>query len=198
MSTTKKLVLIVVGYGISIVGGLAAVALNEAFMSEEISQTSGGMVAFGDVVLFLLVAGFLALVPTWFLLVLAVAKAPRVLLAAELLAAVIGPVSWLAVRYEASGPVPATLPHAELLGPLIALIVIPRIVIGPVLLVIEGATFFLMRANAARAILAAAMLMDLVPLGLFALHVARMVRYSASAIGARAGSAALIAEIFFP
>jgi len=44
-----------------------------------------------------------------------------------------------------------------------------------VLLLIEGAVFLLVRARVTRALLAAAMLMDLVPLGLFALHLARAV-----------------------
>ena len=42
---------------------------------------------------------------------------------------------------------------------------------------IEGVTFFLVRGRMARALLAAAMAMDLVPLGIFALHFARAGRY---------------------
>jgi len=54
---------------------------------------------------------------------------------------------------------------------------IPRMVFGPVLLAIEGATFLLVRERVARALLAAAMLMDVVPLSMFALHLARAIRY---------------------
>jgi hypothetical protein len=54
------------------------------------------MVVFGDMILFVLVAGFLSLAPTWFLLKLSVEKAPRTLLATELLIAAMGLVSWLA------------------------------------------------------------------------------------------------------
>ena len=43
---------------------------------------------------------------------------------------------------------------------------------------IEGVAFFLLRGRMTRVLLAAAMAMDLVPLGLFALHMARAVRYS--------------------
>jgi hydrogenase maturation protease len=43
---------------------------------------------------------------------------------------------------------------------------IPRMVLGPVLVMVEGVTFFLVRQRIARALLAAAMLMDLVPLGM--------------------------------
>ena len=50
-------------------------------------------------------------------------------------------------------------------------------VFGPVLLVIEGATFLLVRGRVTRALLAVAMLMDLVPLGMFALHMVRATRY---------------------
>src|SRR6478752_6175362 len=99
MSTAKKLALITAGYVLALGGGLAAVALNELRISEEIKDTSGGMVAFGDMILFLLAAGFLGLVPTWFLLKLFAEKAPRTLVAIELLIAAIGPASWLAVVY---------------------------------------------------------------------------------------------------
>jgi hypothetical protein len=44
------------------------------------------------------------------------------------------------------------------------------------LLVIEAATFLLVRERVARALLAGAMLMDLVPLSMFALHMAGMNR----------------------
>ena len=57
-------------------------------------------------------------------------------------------------------------------GLLIAFGAIPRMVLGPVLLMIEGATFFLVRERLTRTLLAAAMLMDLIPLSLFALHLA--------------------------
>jgi len=57
-------------------GGFVAVAANEAFMPASIAQTSGGMVAFGDMILFVLVAGFFSLAPTWFLLKLSVENAP--------------------------------------------------------------------------------------------------------------------------
>jgi hypothetical protein len=49
LSIAKRLALITVGYALSVAGGLAAVTANEAFMLTEIAQTSGGMVAFGEV-----------------------------------------------------------------------------------------------------------------------------------------------------
>ena len=148
-------------------------------MPADIAQTSGGMVAFGDMILLVLVAGFFSLAPTWFLLKLAVEKAPRALLATELVIAAIGLASWLTMLYLAIGSSPTNLPGTanELLGLLIAFVAIPRIVFGPILLVIEGVTFLLARAPVTRALLAAAMLMDLVPLSLFALHLARATRY---------------------
>jgi hypothetical protein len=182
VSTAKRLALIAAGYALSVAGGLAAVTVNEALMPPDIAQTSGGMVAFGDMILFVLVAGFLSLAPTWFLLKLFVEKAPRALVVAELLIAAIGPASWLAVIYFAGAPGSPRLanlpqPAKEVLGLLIAFGAIPRMVFGPVLLVIEGATFLLVRQRVTRVLLAAAMLMDLVPLSLFALHLARAVRY---------------------
>jgi hypothetical protein len=184
VSTPKSLVLITGGYAFSVGGGLAAVAVNELFMPADVAQTSPGMVAFGDTILFMLVAGFLSLAPTWFLLKLLVEKAPRALLATELLIAAMGPVSWLAmvalaVTTPAGGPSLPYVPQAarQLLGLLIAFGAIPRMVFGPVLLAIEGVTFLLVREGTAHALLAAAMLMDLVPLGIFALHLARAARY---------------------
>src|SRR5437762_8264378 len=148
MSRPKQtLVLIAAGYALSIGGGLAAVTVNELLMPADVAQDSPGMVAFGDMILFLLVAGFLSLAPTWFLLKLFVEKAPRVLLATELLIAAMGPVSWLAVTALAAA-IPeggsSRLPTGPegamtLLGLFIAFGAIPRMVFGPVLLMIEAA-----------------------------------------------------------
>jgi hypothetical protein len=60
LSTAKKLALIGMGYALSAGGGLAAVAVNELLMPADIAQASRGMVAFGDMILFVLVAGFSA------------------------------------------------------------------------------------------------------------------------------------------
>ena len=182
MGAAKKLALIGAGYALSVGGGLAAVALNELRIAVEDAQASSGMVAFGDMILFLLVAGFLGLAPTWFLLKLSVEKAPRLLLATEFLIAATGPVSWLAVTGLAGSPGGPGLPNlpqavSQLLALFIAFGAIPRMVFGPVLLVIEGATFLLARGRVARALLAAAMLMDIIPLSMFALHMARATRY---------------------
>jgi hypothetical protein len=49
--------------------------------------------------------------------------------------------------------------------------------LGSPLLAIEAATFLLIRGRVARALLAAAMLMDLIPLSLFAAHMAGAARY---------------------
>jgi hypothetical protein len=174
MSTVKRLGLLAVGYGLAALGGLAAVAVNEMRISLDVQQTSGGMVAFGDVVLFLLVTGFLGLVPSWFLLKALLERAPAAVLAAELLLAAIGPPCWLAVIFIATGPkAGGALPAFEqMLGPLVAFGAIPRMVFGPALLALEAATFVLVRRPLARGLLAAAMLMDVVPLGLFAAHMA--------------------------
>ena len=137
------------------------------------------MVAFGDMILFVLVAGFFGLAPTWFLLKLFIEKAPRALLAIVLLVAALGPASWLAVMHMAAGLSPPNPPVAvsQLLGLFIAFVGIPRMVFGPVLLVIEAITFLLIRERVTRALLVVAMLMDLVPLGMFALHMLRATRY---------------------
>ncbi len=173
MTTAKKLALIALGYVLALAGGYVAVVINEWRMPAEISQGSPGMVAFGDMILFLLAAGFLGLVPTLLLLKLWVAKAPHSLLAALLLVAAIGPACWLSIPILAGGP---PVPHEpttawQLLGLFVAFGAIPRIVAGPVLIVIEGVAFFLVRHRVARVLLAAAMLMDFVPLAMFARHI---------------------------
>jgi hypothetical protein len=169
MSAAKKLALIALGYALSVAAGVALVAVHELV----VGQNSDGMAAFGDMILFVLATGFLSLAPTWFLMKLAIEKAPRALLAALLLIAALGPPSWVVVAYTSDARAP-NLPQAadELLGILIAFVAMPRIVAGPVLLVVEGTTFLLTRARATRVLLAAAMMMDLVPLGIFALHLA--------------------------
>jgi len=179
MRTVKRLALIAVGYALCVAAGLAAVTVNELRMPADVAQGSPGMVAFGDMILFVLVTGFFGLAPTWFLLKLFIEKAPRALVAVELVVAAMGLASWLAVMHMAGSSSPPTFPVAvsQLLGLFIAFVAIPRMVFGPVLLVIEAVTFLLVRGRVTRALLAVAMLMDLVPLGLFALHMLRVTRY---------------------
>jgi hypothetical protein len=106
------------------------------------------------------------------------------LLTAELLIAAMGPVSWLAMTIMAVTAPPGgsslqNVPQgaAQLFGLFLAFGAIPRMVLGPGLVVIEGITFLLFRGGAARALLAGAMLMDVAPVGLYALHFARTVHY---------------------
>jgi hypothetical protein len=178
MSTTKRLGWIAGGYAVAVGAGFAAVAVNELFMAEDVAQGSPGMVAFGDMMLFVLAAGIVGLIPTLFLLKLFVEKAPRTLIVIELLLAVLGLTSWLAMTSLAGVTNPRE-PAAigQMLGLFIAFIAIPRIVFGPVLLVIEGLTFLLVPLRAARALLALAALMEIIPLGLYALHMARAPHY---------------------
>ena len=170
MSVPKKPALIALGYGLALVAGLGAVTVNELLMPSDISEGSPGMVAFGDMILFVLVAGFAGLLPTLFLLRLAIDMALRASLAVLVLIALAGPLSWLTVKHLAGGPPSGFL---WLLGPLIAFGVIPRIVAGPVLIVAEGLAMLLVRQRSMRIVLAAAVLMDLAPIGLYALHMAR-------------------------
>jgi hypothetical protein len=175
MDIGKRLALVALGYALAVAGGYAFANINEALIPADVQQSSGGMVAFGDMVVFVIGTGVLSLLPTWFLLKLLVAKAPRALLAALLLLAVIGPISWLTVIHLAGRP-PASPAHAIdlLLGPLVAFGAIPRIVAGPILVVIEGATFVLAKERGIRSLLGAAMLMDIVPIGLYVLRFATM------------------------
>jgi hypothetical protein len=140
-------------------------------MPSDISQGSPGMVAFGDMILFVLVTGFVALVPTLFLLRLAIDKAPGASLAALVAVSLAGPLSWLSMMLLAGGP-PPNPPSAliRVLGPLIAFGAIPRIVAGPVVVVAEGLAMLLVWQRSMRIVLAVAILMDVVPMGLYALR----------------------------
>jgi hypothetical protein len=177
MSTAKRLAFIAAGYAISVGVGIAAVALNELLMPVDASQGSPGMVAFGDMVLFFVVTGFFGLAPTWFLLRLAVEKVPRTTVAIELLVAATGPASWLTMMYLARRGAEPPAVVGQLLALLIPFGAIPRIVLGPVLLVIEAVTFLLVGGRAMRGLLVAAMLMDLVPIGIFVLRFLLSPRY---------------------
>lgn len=184
VSNSKKLALIAIGYVLSVVVGFVAAAVNEALMPDDVAQGSPGMVAFGDMILFIFVTGCFSLAPTWFLLKLLVAMAPRTLLTAQLFIATMGPLSWLAMTIMAvttppGGPSLQNVPQAaaQLFGLFLAFGAIPRMVVGPVLVVIEGVTLLLFRGGIARALLAGAMLMDVVPIGLYALHFAHTVYY---------------------
>ena len=68
MGVAGKLALIGIGYALAVGVGVLAVMLNEMTIPADVSQASGGMVAFGDLLLFIGVAGVVALVPSWFLL----------------------------------------------------------------------------------------------------------------------------------
>jgi hypothetical protein len=175
MRATIAHALIAAGYVLAVVGGMAAVALNELAISENIQQTSGGMVAFGDMVLFVFVTAVLSLLPTWFLLKLWVRASPRSLITVELALAALGPVSWLAMAFVASGgPHPQAWPVALLwLGPLIAFVAIPRIVAGPAMIAIETATIFLIEARRTRRLLGLAIVAEFVPIALFTAHLGR-------------------------
>jgi hypothetical protein len=64
MKPLLKVALIVGGYILAFLAATAAVALHAALASESGTQASGGMSAFGDLVLFVAVFGAVALVPT--------------------------------------------------------------------------------------------------------------------------------------
>jgi hypothetical protein len=179
MRPATQLILIAGAYALALAGGAGAVALNEMMIPPDVSQASGGMVAFGDMVLFVLVAGLLGLLPTWFLLKLALSAAPRWTLAGLLLLAAAGPASWLATAYLAGGPpvAGATGQLGAWLGVAIAFLAIPRIVLGPVVVMLEAAAMALTPNRRTRLVLGAGMLLDIVPWALFILHLVRASRY---------------------
>jgi hypothetical protein len=168
MNAAKKSALIALGYAVAIAGGFAAVTVNEAAMPASTAQGSPGMVAFGDMTLFILVTGFFTLVPTWFLFRRAMVRWPRVLLGALLLAAVSGPLSWLSMVAMAREGLASPVHSIEWIEPWFTFVAIARIVAGPVLVLGEGAALLVSRNRNTRLFLALVMAMDLIPLGIFA------------------------------
>jgi hypothetical protein len=61
----------------------------------------------------------------------------------------------------------------QLIGVWLAFGAIPRIVAGPVIIVAEALAMLLVWGRGIRVILAVAILMDLVPMGIYALHMGR-------------------------
>ena len=64
MKPLLKVAIVAGGYLLAILLACAAVALHMALTSDSGAQASGGMAAFGDLVLFIAVFGAVALVPT--------------------------------------------------------------------------------------------------------------------------------------
>lgn len=164
-SLAFKLTLIAGGYVIAIVLGIAVVVVHAWLLPAEVIDQSGGMVAFGEMSLFVLAAGFASVVPTWFLLKLLADRAPRLLLSMLVVVAILGPSSWLLVI------LPEAVTH--IFGLLVPLVAIPRIMAAPVVLVVGAIAMHLLSSPRSRAIIAGAMLLDIVPLALFAWHLAR-------------------------
>jgi hypothetical protein len=64
MKPALKVAVVAGGYLFAVLMGFSAVALHAALTGESGAQASGGMAAFGDLVLFVAVFGAFALVPT--------------------------------------------------------------------------------------------------------------------------------------
>ena len=165
--------MIALGYVLSLVAGCGAVTVNELLMPSDISQGSPGMVAFGDKILFVLVAGFVGMVPTLFLLRLAIDKAPRASLAVLAVVVLAGLLSWLTMQLLAGGA-PAGPPSGLSSGcrPAHCLRRHTQDRRRPGRRGGRGAGDDLRPAVSMRAVLAAAMLMDLVPMGIDASRMA--------------------------
>ncbi|MFO1148288.1 MAG: hypothetical protein U1E62_07920 [Alsobacter sp.] len=166
------LLAIAAGYVLAALGGLAAVAINGWMTPAEASRQSGGMVAFGDLVLFVGVAGLASLAPTWFLLALMSRTAPRLTLGLFLLAAALGPVCWglLALPAPGASSSGAWSRSDEAFSWFVGYVALPRIAAGPILVALEAAALLVFKTPSARAALVLAMLMDVVPWLILAAH----------------------------
>jgi hypothetical protein len=77
MKPVLKIVIVAGGYLLAFLLACAAVALHLALTGESGAQASGGMAAFGDLVLFVAVFGAVALVPTGLAFYFLLAKKKR-------------------------------------------------------------------------------------------------------------------------
>ena len=64
MKPIFKVVIVAGGYLLALLMAFAAVALHAAITGESGAQASGGMAAFGDLILFVAIFGVVALMPT--------------------------------------------------------------------------------------------------------------------------------------
>jgi hypothetical protein len=64
MNSAVKIAIVAGGYLLAFLVASAAVALHAALTNQSVAQASGGMSAFGDLVLFVIVFGAAAVVPT--------------------------------------------------------------------------------------------------------------------------------------
>lgn len=172
MSTRRQLGLIAFGYLLAAGAGVAAVSIRYWFADPADVAASSGMYAAGDMMMFLLVAGGLALVPTAWLLWLTTRAWPRVVAAGLFVLSLTGPLAWW-VMSSPDNLRGATWP---MLGLLVAFVVFPRVIVSPVACLVLFVALALAREMRTRALLAAALLIEATPVLMFAWHMARSIR----------------------
>ena len=121
----RQLAWISAGYAAALAAAALSVWVRNLFVSPADQLAMSGMLAAGDSIQFVLVAGALGLVPTFFLLRLLAQGWPRALAWALLAVAATGPLGWLVMAGLVKFPV---MPRAfsELVGLALVLLVFPR------------------------------------------------------------------------
>lgn len=166
--------MIALGYALAVVGGVAVVALNELRMSEDIAQGSPGHGRFCRRHTVHASEGVLQ--PPADVVPAETDRSEGATHSARFPALSRG--YW---TIDLAGDDPIRRRYGRITrvntvsGALIALGAISRIVAGPVVMTVEGITILLARGSIMRALLAGAILMDLIPLVMSALHMARAI-----------------------
>ena len=170
----RQLAWISAGYAAALAAAALSVWVRNLFVSPADQLAMSGMLAAGDSIQFVLVAGALGLVPTFFLLRLLAQGWPRALAWALLAVAATGPLGWLVMAGLVKFPV---MPRAlsELVGLALVLLVFPRAVASPVVFAALALALVLARDRRSRALLTVALSLEGVPLALVALHFLRTI-----------------------
>lgn len=173
MTPLKKLGWIAAGYGAAAAVAVLVLRARYQFLDPAVVTASSGMYAGGDLIGFVLIAGTLGLVPTFFLLRLATEAYPRALAAVLLTLSATGPLSLLLLTAVLPEPLQLSPAVKNALGAAMVFLIFPRVVGIPVMFAVLGVAFLLAQDNRARVLLACGLAIEAVPLILIALHFAR-------------------------
>ena len=172
MTPLKRLGWIGAGYGAAAAVAVFVLTARYWFIDPADVSAMSGMFAGGDAIGFVLIAGALGLVPTFFLLRLATETHPRALAAALLTLSATAPLSLWLLSVLSSGSLPRQGTLNDLLGLAMVFLIGPRVVAIPVVFIILALALLMAREKRTRVWLACGLVLEAVPLILLVIHFA--------------------------